>query len=62
MPFPRWLLATVFSVRADLSGTLQGGPRTDAMIAAAVQWAEGIMRKIDAVTSSEVAPLAGCVD
>jgi len=33
----------------DLFGGPQGSPRTDAMIAAAVQWAERIMRKIDRV-------------
>jgi hypothetical protein len=30
----------------DLFGGPQGGPRTDSMVAAAVQWAERIMRKI----------------
>jgi hypothetical protein len=33
----------------DLFGGPQGSPRTDAMVAAAVQWAERIMRKIDNV-------------
>jgi hypothetical protein len=33
----------------DLFGGPQGSPRTDKMIAAAVQWAERIMRKIDNV-------------
>ena len=32
----------------DLFGGPQGSPRTDKMIAAAIQWAELIMRKIDA--------------
>ena len=32
----------------DLFGGSQGSPRTDAMVAAAVQWAERIMQKIDA--------------
>ena len=31
----------------DLFGGPQGSPRTDKMIAAAIQWAELIMRKID---------------
>jgi hypothetical protein len=30
----------------------RGSPRTEAMVAAAVQWAERIMRKIDNVFSS----------
>jgi hypothetical protein len=33
----------------DLFGGPQGSPRTDKMVAAAVQWAELIMRKIDSV-------------
>jgi hypothetical protein len=33
----------------DLFGGPQGSPRTDAMIAAALQWADRIMRKIDNV-------------
>jgi hypothetical protein len=37
----------------DLFGGPQGSPRTDKMIAAAVQWAERIMRKIDSVYSDE---------
>jgi hypothetical protein len=32
----------------DLFGGPQGSPRTDKMVAAAIQWAERIMRKIDA--------------
>ncbi len=32
----------------DLFGGPQGSPRTDKMIAAAVQWAELIMEKVDA--------------
>jgi hypothetical protein len=40
--------------RADnLFGGPQGSPRTDKMIAAAVQWAERIMRKVDSVYSDE---------
>jgi len=33
----------------DLFGTPQGSPRTDKLIAASIQWAEQIMRKIDEV-------------
>jgi hypothetical protein len=33
----------------DLFGGPQGSPRTDKLIAASVQWAEEIMRKIDGV-------------
>jgi len=33
----------------DLFGGPQGSPRTDKLIAASVQWADEIMRKIDAV-------------
>jgi hypothetical protein len=33
----------------DLFGGPQGSPRTDKLIAASVQWAEAIMRKIDSV-------------
>ena len=36
----------------DLFGGPQGSPRTDKMIAAAIQWAERIMRKIDNVYGS----------
>jgi len=31
----------------DLFGGPQGSPRTDKMVAAAIQWADRIMRKID---------------
>ena len=42
------LVARHFKTPEDLFGTGQGtSPRSDAMIGAAVQWAEGIMRKID---------------
>jgi broad specificity phosphatase PhoE len=37
----------------DLFGGPQGSPRTDKMIAAAVQWADRIMQKIDSVYSDE---------
>ena len=33
----------------DLFGTPQGSLRTDRLVAAAVQWAERIMRKIDSL-------------
>jgi hypothetical protein len=33
----------------DLFGGPQGSPRTDKLIAASIQWAEEIMRRIDAV-------------
>ena len=33
----------------DLFGTPQGSPRTDKLIAASIQWAEQITRKIDNV-------------
>ena len=33
----------------DLFGTPQGSPRTDKLIAASIQWAVQIMKKIDAV-------------
>ena len=36
-----------------LFGGPQGSPRTDKMIAAAVQWAERIMQKVDSVYSDE---------
>ena len=37
----------------DLFGGPQGSPRTDKMIAAAVQWATLIMKKVDSVYSDE---------
>jgi len=37
----------------DLFGTPQGSPRTDKLIAASVQWAREIMKKIDAVCSGD---------
>ena len=33
----------------DLFGGSQGSPRTDKLIAASVQWAELIMKKVDSV-------------
>ncbi len=41
------LVARHLKTAEDLFGGPQGSPRTDAMIAAAVQWAERIMRKVD---------------
>jgi hypothetical protein len=35
----------------DLFGGPQGSPRSDKLIAASVQWAEAIMRKVDATFS-----------
>jgi hypothetical protein len=43
------LVARQLKTAEDLFGTPQGSPRTDALIAAGVQWAERIMRKVDAV-------------
>jgi len=37
----------------DLFGTPQGSPRTDKLIAASVQWAVLIMKKIDAVCGKD---------
>ena len=42
------LVARHLKTADDLFGGPQGSPRTDSMVAAAVQWAELIMRKIDA--------------
>jgi hypothetical protein len=39
----------------DLFGGPQGSPRTDKMVAAAIQWAERIMRKIDSTFGSSTA-------
>jgi hypothetical protein len=42
------ILASLHMERADdLFGGPQGSPRTEKLIAASVQWAEAIMRKID---------------
>jgi len=44
------ILASLHMKTADyLFGGPQGSPRTDKLIAASVQWAEEIMRKIDGV-------------
>jgi hypothetical protein len=39
----------------DLFGGPQGSPRTDKMIAAAIQWAERIMAKIDSLEKQRAA-------
>jgi hypothetical protein len=41
------LVARHLNTADDLFGGPQGSPRTDKMIAAAVQWAERIMQRID---------------
>jgi hypothetical protein len=44
------ILASLHMERADdLFGGPQGSPRTDKLIAASIQWAQEIMRKIDNV-------------
>jgi len=45
------LVARHLKTADDLFGGPQGSPRTHALIAAAVQWAERIMGKIDKVCS-----------
>ena len=50
------LVARHLKTAEDLFGTPQGSPRTDAMVNAAVQWAERIMRKIDSVFSTSDVP------
>jgi hypothetical protein len=47
------LVAKHLDTADDLFGGPQGSPRTDRMVAAAVQWGELIMRKIDNVFGSE---------
>jgi hypothetical protein len=48
------ILASLHMERADdLFGGPQGSPRTDKLIAASIQWAEEIMRKIDSVFSNK---------
>ena len=37
----------------DLFGTPQGSPRTDKLIAASIQWATEIMKRIDTVCGKE---------
>jgi len=46
------LVAGHLKTAEGLFGTPQGSPRTDAMVAAAVQCADRIMRKIDGVFPS----------
>ena len=41
------LVARHLNTADDLFGGPQGSPRTDAMVAAAVQWANRIMRQVD---------------
>ena len=43
------LVARHFKTPEDLFGTPQGSPRSDKMVAAAVQWAEKIMDKTDVI-------------
>jgi len=44
------ILASLHMQNADdLFGGPQGSPRSDKLIAASVQWAEEIMRKVDSV-------------
>jgi hypothetical protein len=52
------IIAGIFMARNldradDLFGGPQGSPRTDKMIAAAVQWATLIMKEVDNVSSDE---------
>jgi len=46
------LVARHFRTPEDLFGTPQGSPRSEAMIGAAVQWAERIMARIDSNPSA----------
>jgi len=43
------IVARHLDTAGDLFGGPQGSPRTDKMVAAAIQWADRIMRKIDNV-------------
>ena len=43
------LIAKHLDTADDLFGGPQGSPRTDNMVAAAIQWAELILRKADSV-------------
>ena len=47
------LVARHFRTPEDLFGTPSGSPRSDKMIAAAVQWAERIMAKTEAVVGKD---------
>jgi hypothetical protein len=44
-----FLVARHLKTADDLFGGPQGSPRTESLVACAVQWAERIMRKIDNV-------------
>jgi hypothetical protein len=46
------LVARHLKTADDLFGTPSGSPRTEAMVAAAVQWADRIMRKVDNVSGN----------
>jgi hypothetical protein len=46
------IMARNLDVADDLFGGPQGSPRTDKMIAAAVQWAERIMKKVDVIVGN----------
>jgi len=46
------IMARNLDTADDLFGGPQGSPRTDKMIAAAVQWADRIMQKASTVTKS----------
>lgn len=43
------LVARHLKTADDLFGTPNGSPRTEAIVAAAIQWADRIMKKIDNV-------------
>jgi hypothetical protein len=45
---PAIITATHMKTPEDLFGSPQGSPRTDKRIDASIQWAERIMRRIDA--------------
>ena len=47
------LVARHFKTPEDLFGTPSGSPRSDKMIAAAVQWAQKIMSKVDSKVTND---------
>ena len=47
--WPRSLASLHMRTANDLFGGPEGSPRTDKLIAASVQWAELIMKKVDIV-------------
>ena len=49
------LVARQFRTPEDLFGTPSGSPRSDKMVAAAVQWAERIMNKVDGIQNRAAA-------